>query len=159
LRVLAVDVGTARSGLALSDPSGLICRPLDIIEERDHEALARTVAEIATREGAGMVLVGVPRSLRGHPNKQSILSERFAGLLRARFEGQVVMWDERFTTTLARRLSPRGHMPDDARAACYLLQSYLDAPREARAGIVTRDETSTSNKRDDSSRSGHRGGR
>lgn len=132
MRILAVDLGNVRTGIAISDPSGLICRPLAIVEQSDHETLALHIATVAEREDVSTVLVGWPRSLSGRENEQSANSERFARRLEELFEGSVVLWDERFTTKLARRLPKEPGKADDARAACYLLQSYLDAPRATR---------------------------
>ena len=155
MRVLGVDLGESHTGLALSDPIGLSCSPLGIIEEKNQERLIEAVAAAAAEHGAGRIVVGLPRPLSGGTNKQVELVERFVRALATRTEAEVVCWDERFTTKLARSSKlaqsakavrssklarsrrPRAE-PDDAIAACYMLQSYLDAQAHKRGGYEGR---------------------
>jgi putative holliday junction resolvase len=126
VRYLGVDFGSARTGLSLSDTTGLICRPLTVVVERDIEALIDRVLEYACREDVGEIVVGLPRPLSGGTNAQLEAADAFAGRLRERASMAVATWDERFTSKLAESgRSPR--TPADAVAACYVLQNYLDA--------------------------------
>lgn len=134
-RILAVDHGRARTGLALSDPLGITCRPLEVLHERDPDRLVELVIEIAEREAVEEVVVGIPRPLSGGDNEQSRSAAAFAEALSAGARVPVRLWDERFTTKLARqgrreagsgRAKGRGE-PVDAVAACHLLQNYLDS--------------------------------
>jgi putative holliday junction resolvase len=126
LRILGVDLGGVRTGLALSDPAGIICRPLDIIVSRDEEEVLAAVLAAAAREDVGEIVVGIPRPLAGGRNAQSDRTEEFVRALAGRTTLLVSTWDERFTSKLA-EAGRRGPGPADAVAACYLLQNYLDS--------------------------------
>lgn len=125
MRALGVDVGAARTGLALSDPLGITCRPLTILRIRDRDALAAAVADVAEREGASTIVVGLPRPLSGGLNQQMRVVVAFIDRLRALTSRPVTTWDERFTSKLAKQNRRPGEPVDDV-AACHLLQSYLD---------------------------------
>jgi len=125
VRFLGVDLGESRTGLALSDPVGITCRPLDILHEKDPDAVLAAVLETAECEGADVIVVGLPRPLSGGTNRQLKSVEAFVEKLAARSPRLVTTWDERFTSTLARRgKSRREHV--DSVAACHMLQGYLD---------------------------------
>ena len=125
MRFLGVDYGSSRTGLALSDPLGVTCRPFGILAQRDEERLIQGILEAATVEQVGSIVVGLPRPLSGKTNRQmeSVLS--FVKRLECEASIPVQTWDERFTTSLAQRGRTR-KKPQDAVAACYMLQSYLD---------------------------------
>lgn len=125
MRFLGVDVGAVRTGLALSDPHAISCRPLEVLRLRDREALADAVTAVAEREEAGTIVVGLPRPLSGARNAQQEEVESFVALLSGRTRFRVVTWDERFTSKMARGSRPRGQAEDSV-AACHLLQGYLD---------------------------------
>jgi putative Holliday junction resolvase len=123
VKVLALDYGAARTGVAISDETGTIVRPLEIVERaRTRDGLAR-IRTIANEHRAGLVIVGLPLTLRGESGPQARETEEFVRALRQVLEVPVDTYDERFTTALAER-GP-GSAPQDARAAAYLLQSYL----------------------------------
>ncbi len=125
-RILAVDHGTSRTGLAVSDPLGITCSPVEILRERDPERLVEAVIRVAEREGAEVIVVGLPRPLSGGTNEQLSRAEAFAAALAGASPIRVDTWDERFTTKLARR--DRGSREAvDSVAACHLLQNYLDS--------------------------------
>jgi putative Holliday junction resolvase len=126
VRILAVDLGAARTGLALSDPHGVICRPLEVISARDEDHVITAILAAAEREGAGEIVVGLPRPLSGGRNAQLERTEAFVLTLAERTTLSVSTWDERFTSRLA-EAGRRGAGPADSVAACYLLQNYLDS--------------------------------
>lgn len=136
MRYLGVDVGAVRTGLALSDPYGISCRPLEVLQERDREALADSITAVAEREDAGTIVVGLPRPLSGTRNAQQTEVEAFVTLLATHAGRPVVTWDERFTSKLARGSRPRGQAEDSV-AACHLLQGYLDHLSLTGAGEAT----------------------
>ncbi len=128
MKVLALDYGAARTGVAVSDPSGTIARPLGVVERAGSEAGIERLAELVRSEGAERVVVGLPLTLRGEHGVQARETEAFVEALRAAVDVPVESYDERFTTVLARtrpRDSP-SDAPDDARAAAHLLASYLE---------------------------------
>ena len=126
MRVLGVDLGERKTGLALSDPLGVSCSPLEVIEERDRERLLLKIMEIAEEQDVGEIVVGLPRPLRGGTNAHLTSTLAFVELLEKRVGARVATWDERFTTKLAERGSS-SMRPRDAVAACYMLQDYLES--------------------------------
>jgi putative Holliday junction resolvase len=128
VKVLALDYGSARTGVAVSDPTGTLARPLGVVERAATEAGLRRVAELVGEEGAERVVVGLPLTLRGERGEQALETERFIDALRGVVSVPVESFDERFTTRLAAS-SPGGAAAEDARAAAHLLETYL-----ARAG-------------------------
>ncbi len=122
--VLAVDHGEARAGLAISDPSGTLARPLGVAEPPDPE----TVAVAARENGAERVVVGLPVSLDGTEGPQARRARQFAGELAAELDVPVETYDERLTTRLAEESARAGaRAPADALAAAHLLESWLQA--------------------------------
>jgi putative holliday junction resolvase len=124
VKVLALDYGAARTGLAVSDPTGTIARPLGIVERAASEAGLARLREIAEQEDVEQIVVGLPLTLRGEHGSQATETERFVEALRAATELPVDTFDERFTTRLA-QANGGGGAPEDAAAAAHLLTSYL----------------------------------
>lgn len=121
MKVLALDYGAARTGVAVSDPTGTLARPLRIVARAASEEGMKELAELVRGEEVERVVVGLPLTLRGERGEQAEETERFAEALEAILDVPVERFDERFTTTLA---GPGGD--DDARAAAHLLSSYLE---------------------------------
>jgi putative Holliday junction resolvase len=127
VRILALDFGAARTGVAVSDATGTIARPLDVVvRAATPEGLAR-LRELVQQQEAERVVVGLPLTLRGARGSQAEATEEFVRALREALDVPVETYDERFTTTLAVR--EPGEAPEDARAAAHLLESYLDWAR------------------------------
>ena len=122
MKVLALDYGSARTGVAVSDPTGLLARPLCVVERAASEAGLARIGELIREQSAERVVVGLPLTLRGDRGEQARETERFADALRAAMAVPVELFDERFTTDLA---EAGGSAPEDARAAAHLLSSYL----------------------------------
>ena len=125
MKVLALDFGEARTGVAVSDPSWTIARPLCVVERAASEAGLRRLGELVHAEGADRVVVGLPLTMRGGRGEQARVTERFVEALRAVVEVPVESFDERFTTDLAER-NGASESPEDARAAAHLLAGYLE---------------------------------
>jgi putative Holliday junction resolvase len=123
VKVLALDYGSARTGVAVSDPTGTVARPLGVVERAGTDAGLARVLEVARAEGAERIVVGLPLTLRGERGAQAEETERFVERLRAATELPIESFDERFTTALAARSDTRA--PEDAVAAAHLLSSYL----------------------------------
>jgi putative holliday junction resolvase len=125
VRVLALDFGAARTGVALSDATGTIATPLGVVERASTpDGLAR-VGALVQEHGVERVVVGLPLTLRGERGEQVQRTEEFVGALREHLDVPVETYDERFTTALAERGAAGGAAPEDARAAAHLLESYL----------------------------------
>ena len=125
MKVVAVDYGAARTGVAVSDPTGTIARPLGVVERAAGKAGLTRLAELIRAEEAERVVVGLPLTLRGERGSQAEETEAFVEALRAAVDVPVESFDERFTTRLARACPGDPSEPDDARAAAHLLSSYL----------------------------------
>ena len=131
MKVVALDFGRARTGVAVSDPTGTLARPLCVVEQAaTGDGLARLAALIA-KEEAEHVVVGLPLTLRGERGEQARETEAFVEALAAVTDVPVETFDERFTTDLAEQTPARA--PEDARAAAHLLTSYLAWSSGARA--------------------------
>ena len=127
MRVLALDFGSARTGVAVSDETGTLARPIGVVERAATDAGLTRLAEIVAAEEAALVVVGLPLTLRGEHGAQARETAAFVEGLRARLEVPVETYDERFTTTLAQQTS--GRAPEDAVAAAHLLQGWLERGR------------------------------
>ncbi len=124
MRVLALDYGSARCGCALSDPTGTLATPLDVIERPGTKrGFARVVALVRERE-AGRVVVGLPLGLSGHDTDQTRETRNWAGRLANAVDVPVDLYDERFTTAIAAR-SAGSTTAEDSRAAAVLLEDWL----------------------------------
>ena len=127
MKVLALDFGSARTGVAVSDETGTLARPIGVVERAATDAGLTRLAEIVAAEEAALVVVGLPLTLRGEHGAQARETEAFVEGLRARLEVPVETYDERFTTTLAQQTA--GRAPEDAVAAAHLLQGWLERGR------------------------------
>jgi putative transcription antitermination factor YqgF len=123
VKVLALDFGRARTGVAVSDPSGTIARPLCVVERAESDDGLARIAALIREHRVERVVVGLPLTLRGERGEQARETETFVETLSDTVEIPVVTFDERFTTDLAEQ-TPSG-APEDARAAAHLLTSYL----------------------------------
>lgn len=122
-RIVALDHGAARCGVAVSDPTGTLATPLEPVLRPDtRKGLARVREVIAAHE-AVRVVVGLPLSLSGGDSDQTRAARAFAERLSATIEVPVELHDERFTTRLAQRAG--GSASEDSRAAAVLLEDFL----------------------------------
>ena len=123
MRVVALDYGRARTGVAVSDATGTVARPAGVVTRARSKAgraeLLRRIREL----GAERVVVGMPITLRGQRGRQAGETEAFVAELREVCPVPVETLDERFTTALAVRLNG---VDDDAVAAAHLLKGYLE---------------------------------
>jgi putative transcription antitermination factor YqgF len=131
VRILALDYGRARTGVAISDPTGIVARPVGVVRRAGGSDGLAELARLVDENGVDRVVVGMPLTLRGDRGEQARETESFVEVLAARIDVPVVTFDERFTTDLAERSAARGD--EDARAAAHLLSSYLEWTSNARA--------------------------
>ena len=124
MKVVALDYGAARTGVAVSDPTGTIARPLGVVERAATDDGLRRVAEIVREQAAERVVVGLPLTLRGEHGEQARETDAFVQALRGALDVPVESYDERFTTGLA-AADESAEAPEDARAAAHLLSTYL----------------------------------
>ncbi|MCS7236504.1 MAG: Holliday junction resolvase RuvX [Armatimonadota bacterium] len=133
-RVLAVDYGSRRIGLAISDPTGTATEPLPNVQRRGDDQAAREVAELARRHGAQTIVVGLPLRLDGTEGPEAQAVRRFAGRVEQYCAVPVRLWDERLTSVQAERLLTAGGVRRERRrvlrdrlSAALLLRSFLEA--------------------------------
>jgi putative Holliday junction resolvase len=134
MRILAIDHGEKRIGLAISDPTGTIANPLTVIKHVSRAIDAAQVATIASEHKAGLIVVGQSFDDDGQPNLAGRRAARFAEALQRQTDVPIQMWDESFSTQEARAARiqmgvPRKRRADhlDQIAATVILQSYLNA--------------------------------
>lgn len=125
MKVLAVDYGRARTGVAVSDPTGTVARPLGVVERAGTEAGMAELSELVRREAVERIVVGLPLTLSGERGAQARETDEFVKLLEAAVDVPVETFDERFTTVLAGRDASPASGDEDARAAAHLLTGYL----------------------------------
>jgi putative Holliday junction resolvase len=118
VKVLALDYGSARTGIAVSDPTGTVARPVGVAEKVGTPAGFERLVEAIRAEEPERVVIGLPLTLRGEEGEQARETLGFVEKVREAVDVPVVTYDERFTSSLAGG--------DDARAAAYLLSSYLE---------------------------------
>jgi putative Holliday junction resolvase len=136
-RVLGIDVGSVRIGLAVSDETCTLASPVATVPNDPRTLWARLAREMEDRQVA-RVVIGLPRKLDGSEGDAAESARRFAAEVERRTDAAVELWDERFTTTIAERTliesgvrRRRRREVIDAVAAAVLLQSWLDARRLA----------------------------
>ncbi len=134
MRVLGIDYGQTRVGLALSDETGTVAQSLCYCDGGADKKVVQAVLRIATERGAGKIVVGVPMKLNNSPGPQTEKTLKFVAALQAATTLPVRRWDERLTTVQAQRVLIEGNVRRkdrkekiDQLAAQIMLQSYLDA--------------------------------
>ena len=124
MKVMALDYGSARTGVAVSDPTGTLARPLGVVEQAAGESGLAELARLVCEQDVERVVVGLPLTMRGTHGEQAAETERFVDALRGVLAVPVELFDERFTTDLAQRTA--GTAPEDALAAAHLLSGWLE---------------------------------
>jgi len=124
-RILALDHGEARCGVAISDPSGTLATPLEAVERPETKRGMAALVRLVEEQEAERVIVGLPITLAGDESEQTERARTFAVRLGRRLSVPVDLHDERLTTRLAERSG--GRSSADSRAAAHLLESYLAA--------------------------------
>lgn len=145
-RVMAVDPGEKRLGIAISDPTATIANPLTVIKHISRAVDAAVIAQLAQEHGAGLIVIGQALDADNQETLQSRRSARLASAIRHQTQIPVILWDESGSTLAAQsarqqlgssRKKRRGHLDD--LAATYILQTYLDAQDNPGAGNLTQE--------------------
>ena len=139
-RMLGLDFGERRIGVAASDPLGITAQVVTVIERGSLAEDVAAIGEIAEKRGAGKIVLGLPLNMDGSVGPQARRVRRFAGRLRRELGMEVVLWDERLSTVEAERVLVEADESRSARrqvrdgvAAAVILQSYLEAQRRSEA--------------------------
>jgi putative Holliday junction resolvase len=134
MRVLAIDHGTKRMGIALSDPSGMIALPLEFIPAEPFNAFLDRLKTLIREKEVDMILIGMPRNMDGSYGPAAAKVREFVAVLKETIAIPIQTWDERLTSAQANRIliqadirrKDRKEKVDQA-AAAILLQSFLDS--------------------------------
>jgi putative Holliday junction resolvase len=138
VRILGLDVGERRIGVAISDPTGTVVRPLQTLVRGSREEDLVAITALVAEHDVGLIVVGRPLSLDGTEGPQARRIARYADMLAEQLSVPIVSWDERFTTVAAEEILTQGRSRKkrrrarvegkvDAIAAAVILQSYLDS--------------------------------
>ena len=122
---MALDYGSARTGVAVSDPTGTLARPVGVVERAGAERGLAELAGLVRAEDVECVVVGLPLTMGGTRGEQVLETEGFVEALRGVLDVPVELFDERFTTDLAQR-TPHAAAAVDALAAAHLLSDWLE---------------------------------
>lgn len=133
MRVLAIDFGTRRMGIALSDPMGMLAQPLEFIPAEPFSKFVARLKELIQTREVEQIIVGMPRNMDGSYGPAALRVQEFVAVLKETVAVPIKTWDERLTSAQANRLLIEAHMRREKRrtridqsSAAILLQSYLD---------------------------------
>lgn len=138
MRIMALDYGDARTGVAISDLNGILCGETLVLNEWDAERLAQRVSALARERGCGLILLGLPLNMDGSEGPRAEKARQFAALLRALDVPEVLLRDERRTSVEAHailrangRREKRHRQSVDAVAAQLILETFLGSSENA----------------------------
>lgn len=134
MRIVAIDHGTKRMGIAVSDELGMLAHPLEYVEAEPLAGALKRIEDLVVEKQAGLVLVGMPRNMDGSYGPAAAKVNEFVAELRKTISVPVKTWDERLTSVQANRFMREANVRQrdrkgraDQMAAAILLQSYLDS--------------------------------
>ncbi len=134
MRILAIDHGQKRIGIALSDELKMIAQPLEFVPAEPFADLVARLTDLVQEKEVEMVLVGMPRNMNGSYGAAATKVEEFVAAIKSALPVPIKTWDERLTSAQANRILIAGNVRRDKRkqkvdkmAAAILLQSYLDS--------------------------------
>lgn len=141
MRVMGLDIGEKRIGVALSDPLRVVASALTVVERKAEEAAIRHLIDLARENDVERIVIGLPRSLDGSLGKQAQSIQHFVELLKKYTQLPIETWDERLSTVAAERIMIEAGAKRDKRkkhrdslAAAFILQGYLDRERNRSPG-------------------------
>ncbi len=134
MRLMGLDLGERRIGVAVSDPSRVLARGIEVIERHSVEKDLEAIARLAEEYEVEAIVVGFPRRLNGTAGEEAKKARAFSAQIEAHLGLPVILWDERLSTVRAARALAEGgkrkrHLGIDAVAAVVILQDYLDSLR------------------------------
>lgn len=139
MRVMAVDYGDTRTGIAVSDESASLAGEAWVIQEKNQEAVARAIIAEASLRDVMIIVVGYPKNMNGSVGPRAEKSEQLAELLRSLCDIEVTLWDERMTTMSAHRIltdvgryGKKRKKSIDAVAASLILENYLSFRKDCK---------------------------
>lgn len=134
MRILGIDYGDSRTGVAISDQTQFLASPYTVIFEKDYLKVVGALADIIEKEQIQTVVIGYPKNMNNTLGPRAKKSERLASILRRKFKVKPILWDERQTTISAHNILSENNVRGkerknkvDAVAATLILQGYLDS--------------------------------
>jgi putative Holliday junction resolvase len=127
-RIIGLDVGSKRIGIAVSDELGILATPRGVLARKTYNKDAGAISDLVAHNEAAAVVIGLPLGVSGHATEQTRKTQRFGEMLATRLSVPVEFWDERYTTAVAHMMGPADR--DDEIAAAIILQGYLDSARQ-----------------------------
>lgn len=136
MRILAIDLGDARTGLAFSDELAILCGEAFTVEDRNGDRLALRIADEVKRRGVGRIVLGLPKNMDGSEGPRAEKCRAFADKLRSVCDTEIVMWDERRSSIEAHAIlhangkkEKKHRQTVDAVAASLILEGYLNSKK------------------------------
>ena len=136
LRILGIDYGDARIGVAVSDLLGITAQGIDVISEKDFDKQTERIASLVKEYGAEKIVLGFPKNMNGTIGERGEKTKLFASALSKLCDAEIVFWDERLTTAAAHRTLAEGAVSGKKRkgildklSAVFILQGYLDSTK------------------------------
>jgi len=136
LKILGIDYGDSRIGVAVSDALGWTAQPVTVIHEKEKQRQAEKIIEYVKEYNAQSIVIGVPKNMNGSIGERAEKTLEFATYLGDMAKIKIIKWDERLTTAAAHRTLDEGNVSGKKRkgvldklAAVFILQGYLDSIR------------------------------
>lgn len=126
MRILAIDYGTRKVGLAISDETKSIALPFLILENKGNKNLSEEIHKLCQKNKVEKIIIGMPKTLAGQEGKEAQKVKKFAKILEEKVNLPIIFEDERLTSKMAQRFLEKNKKIDDKIAAQILLQGYLD---------------------------------
>lgn len=133
MKILAIDYGDVRTGLAVSDITEQLASPLEVITEKNYKTLTKKIASVVMQIEAELVVIGRPLNMDGTAGERALKSEKLARFLKKFIDAKIILWDERLSTVEAseylkdvNHLGKKKRDTIDKSAAAVILQSYLN---------------------------------
>ncbi|WHH60184.1 Holliday junction resolvase RuvX [Petroclostridium sp. X23] len=134
MRIMGIDYGDSRIGVAMSDPMGWTAQGLETINEKNMDRAVTRIKELADAYNVDKIVVGLPKNMNGTIGERGEITLQFIDKMQQVLNKEVIMWDERLTTVAAHKMlnetNVRGKKRKqvvDTVAASYILQGYLDS--------------------------------
>jgi len=132
MRIIGIDYGDARVGVAVSDPLGITAQGVGTVKNRGTEKLLSELSKIISEYSPEKIVIGMPKNMDGSLGFRAEATKEFAESLKTIFEGEIVFWDERLTTVGATRYLNETNTVKNARknvidtlSACLILEGYM----------------------------------
>lgn len=142
MRIMGIDYGDKRVGIALSDPLGLMAQGLKTLPNKVYDKMLESIFQIIKEYDVNLIVLGLPKNMNGTLGERGIVTENFASDIKQRLNDiEIVFWDERLSTVEAHSFLNATNTRGDKRksiidtlSAQIILQSYLDSPKSKQKG-------------------------